>query len=456
MSRQMQNSETDTTGIIVVPLLVFALLAIIWYSAGPTLYYGSAKMAYWMLWPLDLIGAVHEYRQQIITDVVQLPSVGKFVEWTGNAWRVPAFFVALIAFNLARRAWSHPIGKETGGLRGRLSVDALLRYQAQIHSPIAPIVPIAKDMHKNEDQRFHEPWHPHEVVERFGLANKDGDLDKEKGELYLVSQLGTRIFRPGIDKSDSVFADRLNDWEKAIFALLAPPAINGKAGLDEYRKLLDKLNYSAVNATQTPDLSLANDMYQKYRDHPQLNNLWRSHHFSVTYLMQIYKLSKRAGKVTTADFLGWLRPNANGLYAALNSVGRQRTAFTECAGAHEHWEHEQKCQRLGRVSILPVVVSALQSLEDEYIFWRGANAGETLETMWGKMTQDQARIDTDLFRQHVVDMLEPHMSAPPKPGSETEFDVAEAAARRDHQDKQMSNIMSGAKSAFQKDEESQS
>lgn len=456
MAKQIQNGGDDIGGLVVIPLLVLGLFAILWFNFGPALYYGSAKMAYWMLWPLDEVGLVHGYRQQIAMDVVLTPSVGKFAEWTNNAWRLPALVIAAIAFNMARKAWMHPIGKETGGLRGRLSVDALMRYQAQIHSPIAPIVPIAKDMHKNEDPRFHEAWHPHEVVEKFGLAKKDGDLDREKAELYLVSQLGTRVFRPGIDKSDTIFADRLNDWEKAIFALLAPPAINGKAGLKEYHELLDKLNYSAVNATQTPDLRLANESYQKYRDHPKLNNLWRSHHFSVTYLMQIYKLCKRAGKVTTADFLGWLRPNANGLYAALNSVGRQRTAFAECSGAHEHWEHEQKCQRVGRMPILPVVVSALQSLDDEYTFWRHANAGETQETLWGKMTQDQARLDSDLFRQHVVDMLAPHMPATTKPGDDTEFDEAEMVARREYQDKQLSNIMSGMKSAFKNDEEQES
>ena len=455
MAKQAQPGSDDIGGIVVIPLLVVGLFVIIWFNNGPALYYGSAKMAYWMLWPFDMIGAIHEYRQQIAADVIQSPSVVKFAEWTNNAWRFPALIVAFIAFFMSWKAWKHPIGRETGGLRGKLSVDALLRYQAQIHSPIAPIVPIAKEMHKNEDPRFHEAYHPHEVVEKFGLAKQDGSLDREKAELYLISQLGTRVYRPGIDKSDTIFADRLNDWEKAVFALLAPPALKGKAGLPEYRDLLDKLNYSAVNATQTPDLRLANEVYQKYRDDPKLNNLWRSHHFSVTYLMQLYKLCKRAGKVTTADFLGWLRPNANGLYAALNSVGRQRTAFAECAGAHEHWEQEQKAQRLGRMQILPVVVAALQSLDDEYTFWRHAHAGQTQETLWGKMTQEQARLDSDLFRQHVVDLLEPHLTIKPKPGDDTEFDVAEALARREFEDKQLTNIMSGVKSEFKTDEEAQ-
>eukprot|EP01133_Synstelium_polycarpum_P018338 gene18338-21940_t len=297
------------------------------------------------------------------------------------------------------------------------------------------------------------PWHPDEVVKLFGLAKENGDLDQEKAEHYLLTQLGTRVYRPGIDKSDTIFADRLNNWEKAIFALLAPAAVHGKEGLAEFRDLLDKLNYSAVNATQTPDLRLANEQYRKYRAHPLLNNLWRSHHFSVTYLMQVYKLCKRAGKVTTAEFVGWLRPNANSLYAALNSVGRQRAAFTECAGAHEHWEHEQKCQRQNRISILPVVVASLKSFEDEYNFWRSANPGETLETLWGRMTQEQARLDTELFREHVVDLLGSAMNGGPKPGEETEFDAGQAIARREFEDAQMTKLMAGAKAAFPKDEE---
>lgn len=455
MARSSQTPNADVSGFFVIPLLIVGVFVIFWIAMGDGLFYGSAKMAYYMLWPFDMIDSVHAYRLQITQDVVQPPSAGKFYEWTSSAWRVPSALLACLAFRLAWTASKHPIGKEKGGLRGRLSVDALLRHQATIHSPIAPIVPIAKDLHKNEDPRFHPPWHPHEVVEQFGLAKQNGDLDLEKAEHYLLSQLGTRVYRPGIDKSDTIFADRLNDWEKAIFALLAPAAVHGKDGLPEYRELLDKLNYSAVNATQTPDLRLANEQYQKYRAHPLLNNLWRSHHFSVTYLMQVYKLCKRAGKVTTADIVGWLRPNANGLYAALNSVGRQRTAFAECAGAHEHWEHEQKCQRLNRISILPVVVASLKSLEDEYNFWRTANPGETPETLWGRMTPEQSRLDTDLFRQHVVDLLGVNRGSAPAPGDETEFDAAESVARRDFENEQMTKLMAGSKAAFPNREEQQ-
>jgi hypothetical protein len=454
MARNSQTPNADVSGIYVIPMLIIGLFVILWFAMGDSLFYGSGKMAYYMLWPFDMIDAVHAYRLQIIQDVVQPPSPGKFYEWTSSAWRVPSFLVACLAFRLAWTAYKHPIGKEKGGLRGRLSVDALLRYQAQIHSAIAPIVPIAKDLHKNEDPRFHPPWHPHEVVEKFGLAKENGDLDHEKAEHYLLSQLGTRVYRPGIDKSDTIFADRLNDWEKVVFALLAPAAVHGKEGLREFRELLNKLNYSAVNATQTPDLRLANEQYQKYRAHPLLNNLWRSHHFSVTYLMQVYKLCKRAGKVTTAEFVGWLRPNANGLYAALNSVGRQRTAFAECAGAHEHWEHEQKCQRLNRIPILPVVVASLKSLEDEYNFWRSANPGETPETLWGRMTSEQSRLDTDLFRSHVVDLLGVGKSAP-APGEESEFDAAESFARRQFENEKMTQMMAGSTAAFPKQEEQQ-
>lgn len=455
MARSSQTPNADVSGIFVIPLLIIGLFVICWFAMGNGLFYGSAKMAYYMLWPFDMFDAVHAYRMEIIRDVVQPPSAGKFFEWTSNAWRFPSLLLACLAFRFAWTAAKHPISKETGGLRGRLTVDALLRHQATIHSPIAPIVPIAKQLYKNEDPRFHPPYHPHEVVEQFGLANENGDLDMEKAERYLLAQLGTRVYRPGIDPSDMVFADRLNDWEKTVFALLAPAAVHGKEGLGEYRELLDKLNYSAVNATQTPDLRLANEQYQKYRAHPLLNNLWRSHHFSVTYLMQVYKLCKRAGKVTTADFVGWLRPNANPLYAALNSVGRQRTAFAECAGAHEHWEHEQKCQRLNRIPILPVVVASLKSLQDEYNFWRSANPGETPETLWGRMTEEQSKLDGELFRQHVVDLLNPGNRNAPPPGPETEFDASEAAARRDFENEQMAKLMSGAKGAFPQQEEQQ-
>lgn len=439
MANQPQHSNSDPMAIIVIPLGIIILLVMWWISNKFGLYYAAGKMAYWMLWPFHFIPAINDYRQSIVANMHQMPDPWLTLTWLSAAWRAPALLLAMLALRAGINVHRHPTAK----MKGAITVDALMRFQAQVHSPIAPIVAIAKDMHKNLDERFHEPYHPHEAVAKFKLCNSDQTLNREATEKYFIAQLGTRIYRPGLDSTDFIFADRLNNYEKAIFALLAPLAVKIKEGLPDYDKLNDAINYSAVNATQTPDLRLANKLYAEYRAHPKLNNLFRMHHFSTTYLMQLYMLAKRAGKISTSHWVGWLRPNANGLYAALNCAGRQ-TPFTEASGAFAHWKFELACQKAKRMPILPCVVGAVTGLDEEWNFWKNADQRETEETLWGRMTSDQNQQDQDLFRRYVTDMLSPQASLPAA-GADTLFDEKEASERRSRQDEDLANMMSGVK-----------
>jgi hypothetical protein len=436
-----QQNSTDEMALIVIPIFIIFILIVGWMTWRHGLYFYSGKMAYWMLWPLDWIQGVHDYRRGIVTHMADLPDPGLVVEWVGNAWRLPSALVGAIAIVCGVKAFKHPILS----LKGPLSVDALMRYQAQVHSPIAPIVPIAKSIHKNEDERFHESYHPHEVVERFNLVNKDRSLNKDAAEKYFLAQLGKRVYRPGLDDPNTIFADRLSNYEKTMFALLAPLAIHMKDGLDEYNALNDALNYSAVNSTQTPNLTLANEIYAKYRSHPQLNALFRRHHFSTTYLMQLYILAKRAGKVTTSHWVGWLRPNVSTLYVALNTAGRE-TPFTESAGAFAHWKFELECVKKNMMPILPCVVGAIVGLEEEWEFWKEADPRETPETLWGRMTTEQSARDLDLFRKFVTEKLIPQHAVPA--GANSLFDQEESASRKKFEDDQLTKIMSGVKDSL--------
>jgi hypothetical protein len=443
------DNSVDPAAFIVIPLGLLVLMGVFWMMNKHGLYYGAGKMAYYMLWPFSFIPGVDAYRSGVVTSILtEAPDAGLTASWANAAWRAPALLLGLLCLKMAYNGFNHPIKR----MKGKLSVDALLRHQASIHSPIAPIVPIAKDMHKNLDPRFHEPFHPHEVVANEGFLNPDlKTLDREKMENYFIRQLGTRVYRPGLDSPDIVFADRLNDYEKAIFAMLAPLAIKIKDGLPEYNKLCDALNYSAVNSTQTPDLRLANELYQAYRTHPKLNNLFRRHHFSTTYLMQLYILAKRAGKIATSHWVGWLRPNANSLYAALNCAGRE-TPFTEAAGAFNHWRFEIKCGKENMMPVLPVVVGAMVGLQDEWDFWRDADQRETEETLWGKMDGKEGS-DHDLFRRYVSEVLTAKQGFVPQAGDDNIFDQNESAARRLQEEKDLSAMMSGVSQSLPKRQE---
>lgn len=442
MARPSDKPNSDPMAAVVIPIGILVIVTIIWVANQEGLYYGAAKMAYWMLAPFSWMDKVQEYRLSIMRDVVALPDPFVAMGWAAAAWRAPSAILAIICFYAAWKSMKNPILK----MRGPITVDALLRYQAQVHSPIAPIVPIAMDIHKNLDERFHESYHPHEVVQKFNLAKADGTLDREKCERYFIGQLGSRIYRPGLDDSNTIFADRLNNYEKAIFAMLAPLAIKIKEGLPEYIELRDALNYSAVNETQTPDLRLAQKMFDEYRAHPKLNNLFRAFHFSNTYLMQLYLLAKRSGKVTTADWVGWLRPNAHQLYVALNTAGRN-VAFTESGGVFAHWKFERKCQTDKRMPVLPAVVDAIDDLHSEWEFWKKSDKRVTEETLWGRM-DDGAKNDQDLFRRYVSEILTQRSGPLPEPGSDTLFDSDESQARKSKEDEALAKMMSGLAHEF--------
>jgi hypothetical protein len=446
--KQPDNVPADDAlmGFLILPLLILLAFAIFWIANKYAIYYNSGKFTYWMLWPFDWIGSVHDYRMSIIDDMRQLPDAGRVLGWLSAAFRAPAGVLGVIALVSGYKAFRHPITK----MKGPLSVDALMRYQAQINSALAPIVPIAMEIHKNKDERFHESYHPHEVVQKFRLLNDDNrTLNTEAAEKYFIAQLGSRIYRPGLDDTDMVFADRLNDFEKALFALLAPPALHGKTGRKEYQALKDKLNYSAANARQMPDLRLANDLYQKYRADPLLNNLFRRHHFSVTYLMQLYLLAKKSGKVTTADFVGWLRPNAHGLFVALNTAGRH-TPFTESGGAFAHWEFEQACAKKNLMPILPCVAGAVIDLNEQWEFWVNADQRETEESVWGRMHKDHLAqaAEKELFRRFVSERLLPRETTVPA-GADNLFDQQMSAERRAWEEEQLAKAMERARQAEQ-------
>lgn len=514
----------DAAAVIVIPCIVGFMLFGLWVVNRAGLYYGSAKMAYYMLAPGDVLAWIHEYRLSIVRDVLHKPDPFQVIAWVNAAWRAPAILFAVLCIWLAKKRWSHPIVK----LKGTLSVDALLHYQAMVHSPIAPIVPIARDMHKNLDPRWHESYRAFEAIEKFGLhmpgpgqvevpepeeqADENDEAElwaappqqaereeqakptvhypplvREKVEAYFLKQLGRRIYFPGVSiqpraiaKADTFspaeiflfgrvapflervtagradwmfkkrlgsrqfkpaagqaggtfYPDYLNPYEKAIFALFAPLAIKGAKGLPEYFDLRDRLNRSAVNKAQKPTLSLANDLFQEYRANPKINALFERHHFSVTYLMQFFVLAKRAGRVTTADFLGWLRPNEHNLFVALETVGR-KVAFTESGGSYCHWMFEKHCYRRKRTPILPCVTPAVLSLEDEWRAHHESAHRETEETIWGRMRNgaNGMSADEDLFARYVRDVMyagSGNESPPIAVGEESIFDKEEGGAR---------------------------
>lgn len=446
-SRSNQSGKPqDMSGPIVIPLLVLAFAGLIWFIKRDSLSYLTAKFTYFMLAPLSWLNGVQSYRLGIARDVMEGPDLLRTIGWGYAGWLMPAMLVSGGCVYLALKSFRHP----TRMMRGALSTDALMRYQAMVHDAIAPIVPIAREMHKNLDERWHEMYHPHEVVQKFKLTDKDNNLDREKAEDYFLKQLGTRIYRPGIDPESTIFADRLNPYEKTIFALLAPMAIKIKEGLPEYYALRRALNYSAVNETQTPDLTLAQDSYLKYREHPLLNNLFLRHHFSTTYLFALYLLAKRAGGFSTADWVGWLRPNANGLYVTLNCAGRN-TPFTEAGGPFCHWKVEVACNKEKRLPIMPFVVKAVDDLQEQWDFWCKADAGVTEETMWGAMRNDPSGLameqDRALFRQYVSDMV--RVPLPPEAaGDDSLFDEEQTSERHRIEEVAMAKIMSGVKDAF--------
>lgn len=141
---------------------------------------------------------------------------------------------------------------------------------------------------------------------------------------------------------------------RALFVIFSAFACHDR---DLAERLLDQISASASKSGQL-DFSGVDALLVNYEKSDLTQWLERSHAYVGTLMMSLLKIARTSGVVATAQFL-WLKPLDRRLWFTLNSVGRQ-TAVVEVAGVKAHWLAEKK---IGRLLKTPMVKQAITGLE---------------------------------------------------------------------------------------------
>ena len=201
-----------------------------------------------------------------------------------------------------------------------------------------------------------------------------------------------------------VFADRFSPTGKVIFGLLCAHAFGGAAGKADYAKARDQLNNSARGAANGfANLTVANWLYEKYRENATARKLFAVHYWEYTYLYELAVQAKRQGKCGHWEFI-WLKPMNRILFYVMNTVGRL-TPHTESAAAYAQYIYEKRISKLGRLPYVKAYDTGASGrgvqIEDEsHIYIDKAVTGLSLEwDRWRDGEDDSAEwwLDADVW-----------------------------------------------------------
>jgi len=333
-------------------------------------------------------------------------------------------------------------------------------HLSHVFTGTAPILHLRKAIAQNKERFWRRQVFPHELlvgekvegkplisggeVHRdrllqylFGLVTEkhDGKLKLKLVNGRMVSRtLGIQVVNLLTDRSKRpCFPERLSSSGKVIYALLCAHAFGGEEGKKDYAKARDQLNNSARDAAHGfANLTVAQWIFDKYKNHPMAAKLFAVHHWEYTYLFELLVQAKRQGKCGHWEFL-WLKPMNRTLFYVLNTVGRY-TPHTESGAAFAQYQYERRCARMDHVPVHKgpdgvwrhtiYVDKALQALQLE---WERFRDGEDDDDQWWTDDQVWTRLSGLTFA--------PPQAPPPSLAVETAFDksmsaqAAEAHAR---------------------------
>ena len=192
---------------------------------------------------------------------------------------------------------------------------------------------------------------PQEIAEKYQLIEKIENnliiINKENARHYFSNQLGDLY----------TDLDDLSIANKALVGIFSAFYLDNK--LESNLALLDISASFGLEAKGKHDFSSGLALFEKYKDHPEINAIMKKHAYVTTALSALFTAAKSKGVIVTQYFI-WLKPMNRTLYYALNNVGRQ-VSFTECAGVFDHYQHETK---LGRPMVKVFVDEAVRGLSD--------------------------------------------------------------------------------------------
>lgn len=182
---------------------------------------------------------------------------------------------------------------------------------------------------------------PLQFARQYGLLNGKV-LDEKRAEKLFASQLGKLWAGP----------DRLNKYNKALFATFAAQVCRDKDGADAAQREL------VVSITQNkPNFTVSDKLFELYKNDPRVVRICNRHAYQYTVLMALFQEGKVIGIFPPNHFL-WLRPLNRKMWLTINCILR-RTYFAEVAGIYAHYLAERVAKHRIEYPYVKKAVAAL-------------------------------------------------------------------------------------------------
>lgn len=385
---QDKNNESLMEVILMFSIAFMVLFFLIWFLA-------SAKIVYWTSGILKGIGSIwflidpQKWAQiQEAYDVYRrFPheiGFANYFMFASSNWQPWAFMLAAWLIGVAVWRIAAPMFGKATSLKRTLAPMVLAREISRTFPAIIPVLHLGPDLTADKLPLWRRQTFPEDVwqqakvdgqplvkeertqdeagatvkrqvldrglVERFFRGDTKNDKPIVRNGRRWSSMLGylaVDVTQDAKRSNDICFADRFSSTGKVIYALLTAYAFGGRDGKKDYEKAAAQLNQSCAGQKNgLPNLTVAQWLYDKYRNQEQARQLFAIHHWEYTYLFGLFKLAKRNGKITHTNFI-WLKPQDRILFYALNTVGRA-TPHTEAASAFAQYDFEVQCAKLKR------------------------------------------------------------------------------------------------------------
>jgi intracellular multiplication protein IcmP len=357
MAQQQQQSGDDSMAPVWGIVLLFGIIAIVWFSAHAyivsfifTINIFQAKLVALVLGPTTLSNEIYAMKT-LDPSMVQWSDLVNYTTRVANYTRYPiCLFLCVLAIILYRsdvtQRYHHAHDMRT------------LRAQEQANWPC--IMPIIKqDLAKIDISTG--PWamalSPLEFARKYELLKKedpllDGVVSGQEMTAGIRRVDAKRIFTLQLGAMWEGF-DRCPMHVRAIAAVFMSRINRDRKGATDILAALDK-----SSVTGKPDYTVANAALAKFQGTELVQEIVTKHAYVLTVLASLLQASRQDGVVPSAEFL-WLKTVDRRLWYMLNCVGRQ-TPFAEVAGPFAHWRAEQAMHRR---SLVPMIDEAIKALE---------------------------------------------------------------------------------------------
>jgi len=381
-NKQPKDKEESLMEAVIMVIIAFVVLfALVWVIASNKIAYYSAPGLWYMGYPWSFINAdkwnvINEGYMYIRQNPKKI-GFAYYMQFANLCLRPLAAMFGLVTTAYIASLF---FGKDKkGGVKRALSPMQAATEISRLFPAIIPVLHLGPLLVKNKlhswrRQTFPEDVWMNEKVNKKPLVEK-GVLHTGRVTTYFrggEEQGGKPIIRNGLRYSKMlgfqvvdltrdartnesiVFPDRFSPQGKVLFALFCAHAFGGRDGKKDYQKACDQLNRTCAGASEgLPNLTVAQWIYDKYRNNESARKLFAIHHWEYSYLYVLFKKAKANGKATHTEFI-WLKPLDRILFYVLNTVGRF-TPPVEAAAVFAQVDYETSVAKAGR---LPLVMRA--------------------------------------------------------------------------------------------------